>query len=281
VRDVYDLGDSLLLVSTDRISAFDVVFNEGIPFKGLVLNQLSRYWFRQTRGVVKNHVKADDFEEFPEKLREHPELDRRSMLATKLKMYPIECVVRGFLAGGGWRDYQKTGGICGIALPKGMKENDQLPEPIFTPSTKAETGHDENITFDQMAGILGSRDDAEELREATLRIYDHAYKHALTKGIVIVDTKFEFGTEGDGIVLADELLTPDSSRFWYKAAFDAGRPEQMDKEFMRKYLLSTAWDRTPPAPSLPQNIVDETSRRYLEILKALTGEEIVRPEKVR
>ncbi len=277
VRDLYDLGDHLLIVATDRISAFDVVLPTGIPGKGRILTQISRYWFNVTRDLVPNHLLSTEVEDFPAVLTPYREiLAGRSMLVKKAKPLPVECIVRGYLAGSGWKEYQASGTVCGIALPPGLQESARLEEPIFTPSTKAEDGaHDENIPFERTVALLG-RDLAEEVKGLSLALYRRAREVAERKGILIADTKFEFGIEeGDGrLLLIDELLTPDSSRFWPKDAYAPGRPQQsFDKQFVRDYLESIGWDKRPPAPPLPDEIVRKTAERYAEALTRLTGDE--------
>ena len=275
VRDVYDLGDTLLLVATDRFSAFDCVFGDPIPDKGKVLNQLSAFWFERTRDVVPNHVLATDVSDFPEALRVHAAtLAGRSTLARKLKMLPIECVARGYLAGSGWKEYAGRGTICGIRLPAGLRESDALPEPIFTPATKAENGHDENISFDTAASILGG-DTAERVRALTLTLYREACRHAAGKGILIADTKFEFGYDGAALTIADEMLTPDSSRFWPASTYRPGEAQaSLDKQFVRDYVEGLGWDKRPPAPGLPDEIVQGLRSRYFEIFTRLTGRDV-------
>jgi phosphoribosylaminoimidazole-succinocarboxamide synthase len=272
VRDNYDLGDSLLIVSTDRISAFDHILPNGIPDKGKVLNQISIFWFEMTAGMVRNHLREHRVERFPEPLRRHAEVLRgRSVLVTRLEMLPIECVVRGYLAGSGSKEYRKTGAVCGIRLPPGLLESSRLPEPIFTPSTKAVTGHDENLPFSKVVDLVG-RDTAERVRDLSLAIYKRACEHAESCGILIADTKFEFGRDRDGLVLADEVLTPDSSRFWPRDTYRPGGPQpSLDKQYVRDYLESIGWDKNPPAPRLPDKIVEGTRARYLDIFKRLTG----------
>jgi phosphoribosylaminoimidazole-succinocarboxamide synthase len=273
VRDLYDLGEHFLVVATDRISAFDVILPNGIPGKGRVLTQLSLFWFELFK--VPHHVITADVLEMPKVL--HPfadQLEGRSMLVEKLKMLPVECVVRGYISGSGWADYRRSGAICGIPLPKGLRESDCLPEPLFTPSTKAETGHDENIPFADVEKLVG-RERAQEIREKTLEVYRSAVEHALSRGIIIADTKLEWGTrpEGGPIVLADEVLTPDSSRFWPAEAYEPGKAQpSFDKQYVRDYLLTLRWDRTPPGPELPSEVVEETSRKYHEIHERLTGQ---------
>lgn len=265
VRDVYDLGDKLLLVATDRISAFDCVFKEGIPNKGKALTGISNYWFDEMKNIAKNAIVSD----WPEEIIK-PELVGRSVLQKKAEMIPIECIVRGYLVGSAWRAYQKEGKIHGVELPKGLEKNHKFDEPMFTPSTKSDE-HDVNISIEEARKITEYTD---EVMEKSLKIYERAYKHAEDKGIIICDTKFEFGVIDGAVVLIDELLTPDSSRFWYKESYAAGEPKSMDKEYLRQYLLTLDWDRNPPAPSLSEEIVNEVSRRYVEICEAVTGEKL-------
>jgi len=276
VRDVYDLGAELLLVATDRLSAFDHVLPNPIPDKGKVLNQISAFWFARTQRTVLNHVLATDVEDFPEALRPHAAtLAGRSMVVRKLKMFPVECVARGYLAGSGWKEYKATQSICGIPLPPGLTESSKLPAPIFTPATKEETGHDENISFERVVSIVG-KEQGEALRDTTLAIYEEASAYAATKGILIADTKFEFGLdENDTLTLADEVLTPDSSRFWPAAGYSPGRVQpSYDKQFVRDWLESIGWNKQPPVPTLPQEVVEGTRKRYLEIFTILTGREL-------
>ena len=272
VRDNYDLGTSLLIVSTDRISAFDHILPNGIPDKGKVLNQISLFWFEKTAGLVRNHLRESRVERFPEALRRHAEVLRgRSVVVARLDMLPIECVVRGYLAGSGFKEYRTTGAVCGVKLPAGLEESSRLPEPIFTPSTKAVSGHDENIPFAKAADLVGRRA-AEQARDLSLAIYGKACEHAEAQGIIIADTKFEFGRDGDTLVLADEVLTPDSSRFWPSDSYRPGRPQpSLDKQYVRDYLESIGWDKNPPAPPLPDDIVEGTRARYLDIFRRLTG----------
>jgi phosphoribosylaminoimidazole-succinocarboxamide synthase len=276
VRDVYDLGDRLLLVATGRLSAFDCVFPDPVPDKGKVLNQLSAFWFERTRHLVPNHVIATDAAAFPENLRVHAaSLSGRSTLAKKLTMLPVECVARGYLAGSGWKEYQEHGTICGIRLPSGLKESDGLPDPIFTPASKAETGHDENISFDAVTRILGGGT-AERVRELTLTLYREACRHAASRGIVIADTKFEFGYDGATLTIADEMLTPDSSRFWPASTYRPGGPQaSLDKQFVRDYVERLGWDKRPPAPALPDDVVRGLRDRYMDIFERLTGSAVV------
>jgi phosphoribosylaminoimidazole-succinocarboxamide synthase len=275
VRDNYDLGDRLLIVSTDRLSAFDVVLPDGIPDKGKVLNQISLFWFEATRSIVPNHLIEHRVERFPEPLPRHAAaLGGRSVLVERLEMLPVECVVRGYLAGSGFKEYRKSGTVCGQKLPAGLVESARLPEPIFTPSTKAVTGHDENIPFGQVVELVGKKT-AEAVRDLSLAVYRHACRHAESRGIIIADTKFEFGLKGGTIVLGDEVLTPDSSRFWPADTYAPGRSQpSLDKQFVRDWLESTGWDKTPPGPRLPESIVEGTRRRYVEIFRRLTGREL-------
>ncbi|MDZ7289480.1 MAG: phosphoribosylaminoimidazolesuccinocarboxamide synthase [candidate division KSB1 bacterium] len=276
VRDMYEVGDFLLIVATDRISAFDVVLPQGIPFKGRVLTQISRYWFERMRDIIPNHIVATEVDDFPEECRPYDEvLVGRSMLVKKAEPLSVECIVRGYISGSGWNEYRTTGGICGVPLPAGLVESQKLPSPIFTPSTKAEAGiHDENITFERAAVMLGVGV-ARQVREISLRIYQRAATLAEQKGIIIADTKMEFGLRGGELILIDELLTPDSSRFWPKDKYEPGRPqESYDKQYLRDYLISIKWDKKPPAPDLPTDVILTTSQKYLEALERLTGEKL-------
>jgi phosphoribosylaminoimidazole-succinocarboxamide synthase len=273
VRDIYDLGDQLLIVATDRISAFDVVMPNPIPDKGRVLTQLSKFWFNLTKEIVPNHVISTEVKDFPEECRPYQEMLRgRSMLVMKMDVLPIECVVRGFLSGSGWGEYKRTGEACGIPLPKGLLESSKLEEPIFTPATKAEIGlHDENISFEKVEKIVG-KDLAERLRSLSLAIYKKARDFAEGRGILIADTKMEFGVTDGKLLLIDELLTPDSSRFWPKDDYRPGGPQKsFDKQFLRDYLLSIKWDKSPPAPQLPEEIIQKTREKYLEAYERLVG----------
>ncbi len=268
VRDTYVLDDRLLMVATDRLSAFDVVFNEGIPRKGKVLNSLSAFWFRKTSKIIENHFLTDDI---PKELP--PFLKGRSMVVKKAKPLPIECVVRGYLTGSGWKEYQKTGSVCGMILPHGLRNGSELHEPIFTPSTKAETGHDMNINGDKAKEIVGV-EAYNFIKQKSIELYNFAKEHALKSGLVLADTKFEFGYEGKKIILIDEALTPDSSRYWLKERYDAGVLDSLDKQYVRDYLERTGWDKNPPPPPLPPDVVVHTSERYLQAYKMLTGEEL-------
>jgi phosphoribosylaminoimidazole-succinocarboxamide synthase len=276
VRDLYAVGDLLLLVATDRISAFDYVLATGIPGKGRVLTQISLFWFNFLSDLVPNHLVTAEVEEYPAQLRPYEEeLRGRSMLVNRARMFPAECVVRGYLSGSGWKDYQRTGKICGIALPAGLRESDRLPEPIFTPATKSMSGeHDENISFDQMVARVGGNH-AEELRRLSLAIYAKAADHAHERGLILADTKFEFGLTGKGIVLADEVLTPDSSRFWPSDGYSPGAAQpSFDKQFVRDYLERIRWLKTPPGPELPDEVVAATRAKYREAYRILVGQEL-------
>ena len=273
VRDVYDLGERLLVVATDRISAFDVVLSPGIPGKGAVLTQLSTFWFRRFQSLVPNHLLETEAAAFPPDLAAHAGLlAGRSVLVRKCRVVPFECVARGFLAGSGWKDYRRTGAVCGVPLPGGLAEASRLPEPIFTPATKAEEGHDENVSFETMANAVG-RDLASRLRDLTLSIYSAAAGYAAERGVIVADTKFEFGLDDDGgVVWIDEALTPDSSRFWPAASWrEGGSPPSYDKQFVRDWLEASGWDKTPPAPVLPSDVVAGTLARYVDAYRAITG----------
>ena len=273
VRDIYDLGDRLLIVASDRISAFDVVMPNPIPDKGRILTQLSKFWFDLTEEIVPNHILSTEVEDYPKDCKPYQEiLKGRSMLVRKAEVLPIECVVRGYLSGSGWEEYRKTGEVCGIPLPKGLLESSKLEEPIFTPATKAEMGlHDENIPFERVEEIVG-KDRAKKLRSLSLATYKKARDFAEGRGIIIADTKMEFGVKGRKLILIDELLTPDSSRFWPKDAYQPGGPQKsFDKQFLRDYLLSIHWDKNPPAPQLPEEIVTKTREKYLEAYERLVG----------
>ncbi|MEO0108742.1 MAG: phosphoribosylaminoimidazolesuccinocarboxamide synthase [candidate division WOR-3 bacterium] len=272
VRDLYDLGDSLLIVATDRISAFDVVLPDEIPDKGKVLNQLSAFWFERLHSIIPNHMITIDANQFPSALADYRlELSGRAMLVRKAQPLPVECVVRGYLAGSGWADYRRSGSVCGIQLPGGLEESDRLPEPIFTPATKAESGHDQNITFSEMVKRIGA-DLAEQLKSISLKLYVEAQGHAETRGIIIADTKFEFGLEQGQLILIDETLTPDSSRFWLASQWRRGSsPPSLDKQFVRDFLTQIGWNRQPPAPELPYQVIEGTRQRYLDVFRRLTG----------
>jgi phosphoribosylaminoimidazole-succinocarboxamide synthase len=277
VRDVYDLGESLLVVSTDRISAFDVILPNGIPDKGRVLNSISVFWFSFLGGVIPNHFLTADVGKFPQRLKPFAEiLEGRSMLVKKAQALPVECVVRGYLAGSGWKEYLASQTVCGISLPKGLRESEKLDQPLFTPSTKADVGHDLNVSQSYVEKALGS-ETAAVLKKVSLALYSKAAEYALSKGIIIADTKFEFGRQDGGIILIDEVLSPDSSRFWPKAEYRPGGPQpSFDKQFVRDYLERIAWDKTPPAPSLPQEIIDKTAEKYRDAYLTLTGMPVCR-----
>jgi phosphoribosylaminoimidazole-succinocarboxamide synthase len=272
VRDVYGLGDRLLIVATDRISAFDCVMPNGIPEKGKILTAMSLFWFDLTRDLIPNHLIASDLRQYPESLKPFAsQLEGRSMLVKKARRIDLECVVRGYLSGSGWREYQQSGSVCGVKLPPGLRESDRLPEPIFTPSTKADTGHDENISFEQASDLIGA-DLAERLRSLSLAVYGKAADYAASRGILIADTKFEFGSHGDQVILIDEILSPDSSRFWPQDRYRPGRSqESFDKQFVRDYLETLDWDKTPPAPPLPEEIILKTAAKYREAYQKLVG----------
>ncbi|MCK9432883.1 MAG: phosphoribosylaminoimidazolesuccinocarboxamide synthase [Candidatus Omnitrophica bacterium] len=272
VRDVYDLGDRLLIVSTDRISCFDVVLPSGIPFKGRVLNQISVFWFDFVKDMIGHHLVTADFDNFPEPLKKYrASLAGRSMVVLKTRPLPVECVVRGYLSGSGWKEYRKTHSICGNPLPEGLKESEKLPEVIFTPSTKEDVGHDQNIDQKHVEGLIGS-ELALSLKNISIAIYKRAADYALGKGIIIADTKFEFGLHEDRLVLIDEVLTPDSSRFWPLDQYRAGGScPSFDKQFVRDYLESLDWDKNPPAPALPDKVINATTEKYLEAYRRLTG----------
>jgi len=273
VRDIYDLGDRLLLVATDRISAFDYVLGSGIPDKGKVLTQLSAFWFEQTRHIVPNHMISTRVDDFPATLRGDAEvLAGRSMLVRKTNPIPIECVARGYLSGSGWKDYQTTGGVCGVSLPKGLRESDALPSPVFTPATKATSGHDVNISQEEAGRIIGDGLVA-TLRDLTLALYAFGTAHADARGIILADTKFEFGlTDSGDVVLIDEAMTPDSSRYWPKDQYKPGGPQpSFDKQYVRDYLEQIRWNKQPPVPALPDEVVMRTREKYLEAFHRLTG----------
>ncbi|MFU8768383.1 MAG: phosphoribosylaminoimidazolesuccinocarboxamide synthase [Desulfotignum sp.] len=276
VRDIFDFGDTLLLVTTDRLSAFDVVLPDPIPDKGKVLNQISVFWFEKMADIVGNHLVTTDVSAYPAECRPYrKDLDKRSMLVKKADPLPVECIVRGYISGSGWSSYQKTGQVCGIHLPEGLRESDKLASPLYTPSTKAEVGdHDINISFEQTIDILG-REKAEKIRDMSLKIYNKGAAFALEKGIIIADTKFEFGVLDGEIILIDEVLTPDSSRFWPLDDYTPGRGQKsFDKQTVRDWLVNSGWDKTPPGPQLPQEVIDNTAKTYKEIFAKLTGDSI-------
>ena len=276
VRDIYRVSEEqLLFIATDRISAFDYVLASGIPQKGRVLTQLSLFWFDFLKDIIPNHLLTANVEEYPEPLQKHKaQLRGRSMVVCRAQMLPIECVVRGYLSGSGWKDYQKTGAVCGIGLPSGLKESDKLPEPIFTPSSKATSGHDENISFEETVNRVGE-ELATQVRDLSLAIYKKAADYAAQRGIIIADTKFEFGSTHKGLLLADEVLTPDSSRFWPADNYAPGRAqESYDKQYVRDYLESIRWEKKPPAPALPPEVQANTSAKYVEAYRQLTGRDL-------
>lgn len=276
VRDIYDLGDNYLIVSTDRLSAFDVIMQDGIPNKGIVLNKISKFWFDFTKDIIDNHVVEINFDNYPTECLSYKELKNRSMIVKKAKLIPIECIVRGYISGSGWIDYQNSGKICSIELPKGLVESEKLPEPIFTPSTKEEVGeHDRNISEDEAKNLIGT-EEFNFIKNKSLEIYKHASEFALSKGIIIADTKMEFGIYDDKIILIDELLTPDSSRFWPLEQYEKGKPQNsFDKQYVRDYLISIGFNKKPPAPKLPEEVILNTSKKYEEALFILTGEKIL------
>ena len=272
VRDVYEVNDRLLFVATDRISAFDCILGSGIPCKGRILTQMSLFWFDYLKEVIPNHVETAEIEEYPKELQTYREvLEGRSMLVKKAEMIPVECVARGYLAGSGWKDYQRTGTVCGIPLSAGLRDGNRLPEPIFTPATKAQTGHDVNVPFEYVADMLGL-DLAGRLRDLTLEIYRRALAHAIQRGIILADTKFEFGLVKGQLLLADEALTPDSSRYWRADSYKPGGPQpSFDKQYVRDYLETLPWNKQPPAPSLPDEVIRKTSEKYEEAYSRITG----------
>lgn len=275
VRDVYDMEEELLIVATDRISAYDVIMDQPIPGKGIILTSISLWWFRQLEDIVPNHLVTADVDQYPEQCRQYrDQLEGRSMIVKKTTPYPVECVARGYLAGSGWREYQENGGVCGVGLPEGLHRADKLPKAIFTPATKAEEGHDENITLEQAAEVVG-RETIERLRDLTLRIYEHGSDIAAQRGIIIADTKFEFGYDKNGeIILIDEVLTPDSSRFWLAEEYAPGKePINFDKQYLRDWLDTLDWDKTPPPPTLPEEVIRGTAERYEEALTMLVRSE--------
>jgi len=276
VRDVYGIDhEHLLFIATDRISAFDYVLATGIPQKGRVLTQISLFWFDFLRDIIPNHLVTADVNRYPANVRKYADqLRGRSMMVMRADMFPVECVVRGYISGSAWKEYKAAGKVCGIELPQGLKESDKLPQPIFTPATKAVTGHDENISFDEMAKLIG-KDLAAQLRDLSLKVYTQAADYARTKGIIIADTKFEFGRTPQGVTLADEVLTPDSSRFWPADKYEPGRAQDSyDKQYVRDYLEEVRWNKQPPAPSLPPEVARKTSEKYLEAYRQLTGREL-------
>ncbi|NLM57679.1 MAG: phosphoribosylaminoimidazolesuccinocarboxamide synthase [Clostridium sp.] len=274
-RNVYDLGDKLLIVVTDRISAFDVVFPNLIPNKGKVLNSISKFWFDYTKDIIDNHVITTDVSEYPEGLSQFKEeLSGRSMLVKKIEMVEAECIVRGYLEGSGLKDYRNTGSICGIKLPEGLRQADKLPEPIFTPSTKAKEGHDQNVSFEELCNVIGT-ELAQKLKETSIKLYEKASRYAESKGIILADTKFEFGILDGKLIVGDEMFTPDSSRFWDMKDYEPGRAQKsFDKQFLRDYLETIDWDKQPPAPTLPDDVVKNTEMKYIEAYERLTGKKL-------
>lgn len=273
VRDIYDLGENYLIVSTDRLSAFDVIMGQGIPFKGKVLTQISAFWFNFVQDIIPNHLISIDIDDFPPNCKEYyDDLEGRSMLVKKAEVIPLEAIVRGYISGSGWNDYNKTGVVSGVELPKDLQESEKLPEPIFTPSTKAEIGlHDENIAFSEAEKIIDINN-LSKIKNAAISIYNKAYKYARTKGIIIADTKMEFGFYNNDLIIVDELLTPDSSRFWHSGNYEKGHSqESYDKQFIRDYLISINFNKQPPPPDLPEEVINKTSEKYLEALFKLTG----------
>lgn len=272
VRNVYDLGDKLLIVVTDRISAFDVIFSELIPNKGVVLNSISAFWFDFTKDVIGNHVITTDVNQYPKELSAFKEeLEGRSMLVKKIDMVPAECIVRGYLEGSGLKEYNQTGCICGIKLPAGLKQADKLPEPIFTPSTKESEGHDMNVSFEGLCDKIGT-EMAQKLKDASINLYLKASKHAESKGLILADTKFEFGMSNGELVVGDEVCTPDSSRFWSMDEYEPGRAQKsFDKQYLREYLETLTWDKQPPAPKLPEEVINKTEAKYIEAYERITG----------
>lgn len=277
VREVFDLGESLLIVATDRISAFDVIMNEPIPEKGKILNQISTFWLNNTKHIINNHLIASDVSDFPDSLSAHKDiLSKRSMIVTKAKTLPVEFIVRGYVAGSGWKSYQETGKICGIDIPVGLRKYEKLPEPIFTPSTKADEGHDENISYEQCCDILGKKT-TDLLKAISIELYNFGADRLEKSGILLADTKFEFGElESGEIILIDEALTPDSSRLWLEETYQPGEePENYDKQILRDYLETLDWDKTPPAPSLPSGVIEKIIAKYLEAYSKITGTHFV------
>lgn len=278
VRDIFDLGDKLVIVTTDRISVFDVVLDDPIPYKGVVLTQLTKFWSEFLKDVIENHIIEFGVDNLSKEFVEHKDiLQDRTMVVKKAKVLPIECIVRGYLSGSGWKEYQKTQSVCGIKLPAGLKESEKLPQPIFTPSTKADVGHDENINFEKAAEIIG-KDKAEFIKQKSIELYKKAASYAETRGIIIADTKFEFGIDEQTgkIILIDEILTPDSSRFWPKDKYEVGKSQpSFDKQYVRDYTESTGWNKTYPGPKLPEEVIKTTSEKYLEIYKLLTDKSLL------
>lgn len=275
VRDIFDFGNELLIVASDRLSAFDVVMPNGIPDKGKILTQISIFWFDYLKNIIPNHIISTDISDYPGSAKNLKILEKRSMLVKKAKVIPIECVARGYLSGSGWKEYQKQGTVCGIKLPSGLKESQRLPETIFTPTTKEEAGHDMAVDFSFVENKIG-KNSASFIKERSIALYETAVKYALSKGIIIADTKFEFGVLNNKIILVDEILTPDSSRFWPKDQYKIGiSPPSFDKQFVRDYLETLDWDKTPPGPNLPPDVISKTRDKYLEAFKKLTGKKVL------
>ena len=276
VRDVYEIGDKLLLIASDRISAFDFVLHEPIPKKGIFLTQISKFWFEYFKDIVPSHLVTADVDEFPSNLKKFRDiLNGRSMLVKKADVLPIECIIRGYISGSAWSSYKKDGTVCGIKLEKGLRESDKFDEPLFTPSTKAESGHDINISYKKMVEIIGKKD-AEKLKELALTMYNKGADYALSKGIIIADTKFEFGKLGDKVIVVDEVLTPDSSRFWPAELYEPGKSQpSFDKQYVRDYLISTGWDKNSSPPHLPVKVISETQKKYQEAYEKITGKKFI------
>lgn len=277
VREIYDLGDSYLMVSSDRLSAFDVIMNQGIPYKGKVLNRISEFWFNKFSGIIENHMITADVEEYPDTCGKYREVLRdRSMIVKKAQLIPLECIVRGYISGSGWNEYKKSGTVCGIKLPEGLEQSQKLPEPLFTPSTKAEIGdHDLNISPEEGKKLVGEKV-YNKIEQTAIEIYKQAYEYALEKGIIIADTKMEFGLLNGEVILIDEVLTPDSSRFWVNEEYRTGiSPLSYDKQYVRDYLLSIDFNKQPPAPELPDTVIENTSAKYLEVYEKLTGKNLI------
>jgi len=275
VRDIFELDDKLVMVATDRISTFDMVLPSLIPYKGIILTNLSVFWFKKTEKVIQNHVLISNFENFPEELKNYKILKGRTVIVKKAKLVPVECVVRGYLSGSAWNAYKENKLICGIKLPEGLRESEKLVEPIFTPTTKAVTGHDQELTEGELIDLVG-KEMANKLKEISLKIYREAAEKMEEREIIIADTKFEFGLVNENLILIDELLTPDSSRFWPKDDFEPGRSQKsFDKQFVRDYLIKIGWDKNPPAPELPKEIIQETTKKYLKIYEKITGEKLI------
>ncbi len=276
VRDIYDMNENLLIITTDRVSAFDHVLKEGIPYKGMVLNNISNFWFKKMEDVIPNHLEKTEFQNYPSELKEYKDsLYGRSIIVKKAKPVKVECIVRGFITGSGWRSYKKSGQVCGIELPDNLKQSQELENPLFTPTTKAEEGHDENITFEEMKDQIGS-DLAKKIKDVSISIYEKAKEYAKERGIIIADTKFEFGIHNGELIIIDEILTPDSSRFWPLEEYEVGKKQNsFDKQFLRDWLADTGWDKDSEPPSLTENVIKTTSAKYLDAYKKLTGKDLL------